>query len=274
MPLKSETFYPSLPLLNSWVETYRFIEAPEPMQGETVANARIDAVITLQGQLSQFDKDQNQIIGLPQSCFFPFTRQGATRVFSKANTKLLNIKFYPHVLAASCFQNLSLRGFVDFEEVFGREAVEHLLASLGPEKSIDQMTVLLDDFLKTHLPDNPDNHQLLKDTISLIEQGATRTVTTESLAKKAGVSLKTLERNFKDHTGLTIKMYHDLVRFQKTARQINANGHYHHGDLLEALGSGYYDQSHFVKACRKLTGLSPKALFQRLPGEITDFVVF
>ncbi|GAB5525720.1 MAG: hypothetical protein Roseis2KO_35920 [Roseivirga sp.] len=44
--------------------------------------------------------------------------------------------------------------------------------------------------------------------------------------------------------------------------------------MLEALGSGYYDQSHFVKACRKLTGLKPREMFSRLPGEITDFVVF
>lgn len=274
MSLKIQSFYPSKAILRSWVETYRLVEAADEVRGETVANARVDAVITLRGKVSIFDSERNELIALPKCCFFPFTRQGVTKVLLEAGTKLLNIKLYPHVLSASCFQGLSFHGTVDFEEVFGKTASEHLLAALDSQKLIEPMRVVLDNFLNAHLLDSHSDNPLLNDIISFIEEGATQTVAIESLAKKAGLSLKTLERNFKNHTGLTIKMYHDLVRFQKTAQQINANGTYHHGDLLEALGSGYYDQSHFVKACRKLTGLSPKQLFSRLPGEITDFVVF
>lgn len=274
MSLKIESFYPLKVILRSWVETYRLIEADDEVRGETVANARVDAVITLQGKVSIFDSERNEFIALPKCCFFPFTRQGATKVLLDAGTKLINIKFYPHVLSASCFQNLSFQGAVDFEGVFGKTSSEYFFAAFDSKRTIEPMRVVLDNFLETHLLDSYSDNPLLNDTISFIEEGATQTFAIENLAKKAGVSFKTLERNFKNHTGLTIKMYHDLVRFQKTAQQINANGTYHHGDLLEALGSGYYDQSHFVKACRKLTGLSPKQLFTRLPGEITDFVVF
>ncbi len=268
MSLKIQSFYPSQPALNSQVEVYRLVETHEEIQGETVANARMDAVITLRGKISVFDFDRDCFVPLPECCFFPFTRRGTSRTLLAADTRLINIKFYPHVLGADCFSGHDFQIPLAFDKVFGTDL------SLNKEHQPDSLVSLLDTFFEKHLLNDHTDQNLLNQVFTFVETESNRADSLSTLARNSGVSIKTLERHFKNSTGLTIKMYQDLVRFQKAARQINANGHYHHGDLLEALGSGYYDQSHFVKACRKLTGLTPRELFSRLPGEITDFVVF
>lgn len=274
MPLKTESFYPANPGLRSQIEVYRLAEVTEEVLGETVANGRMDAVVVLNGEVAVSDSKGGSFIALPDCSFFPFTRTGATRVRLETGTRLINIKFYPHLLAASCFDNLNLHQALSFDKVFGKSISFNSKGSKQPTSDIDSFKNLLDAFFEEQLLRNSIHNKLLNQIFSFVEADTDETISLSALASSSRVSIKTLERQFKNYTGLTIKMYQDLVRFQKTARQINANGTYHHGDLLEALGSGYYDQSHFVKASRKLTGFSPKELFQRLPDEITDFVVF
>ncbi|MCE7991447.1 MAG: AraC family transcriptional regulator [Roseivirga sp.] len=274
MQPKTYSFYPSPPVLRSQIEIYRLVEVMDEIYGETVANARMDAVIVLNGKIETSDSEEDSFTPLPDCSFFPFTRSGATRVHLEAGTRLINIKLYPHVLASSCFDGLSLQKSLDFNTVFGKDFPISSLVSPTLSPRPDSLKAQLDSFFEEHLLNKSTPNALLNQVFSFVESDTNETVSLATLASDSGVSIKTLERQFKNYTGLTIKMYRDLVRFQKTTSSIHANGHYHHGDLLEALGSGYYDQSHFVKASRKLTGLSPKELFQRLPGEITDFVVF
>ena len=93
-----------------------------------------------------------------------------------------------------------------------------------------------------------------------------------NFCKQKGLSLKTLDRSFKKVTGLTTKMYTDLVKFQKAVKTVRGEGRYEHGNLLDALACGYYDQSHFAKVCKKLTGQNPKSFLSKLPLDLTDFV--
>ncbi len=271
---KTHSFYPSLPGLSSQIEMYRLVEVRDEIQGETVANARMDAVLVLKGSVWIADAQRDTFTPLPDCSFFPFTRGGSTRVKLTADTQLINIKFYPHVLAAPCFEQLNFEQPLDFNQVFGKVISADSITWKGKIPQTDPLRDLLDAFFEEQLLYDSAHNTLLSQIFSFVETEASLVESLDELARNSGVSVKTLERHFKGYTGLTIKMYQDLVRFQKAARQINANGTYHHGDLVEALGSGYYDQSHFVKACRKLTGLKPREMFSRLPGEITDFVVF
>jgi AraC-like DNA-binding protein len=95
------------------------------------------------------------------------------------------------------------------------------------------------------------------------------------IADRNHVTIKTLERRFKKVFGVSPKLFADLLRLQQAAKNIRQDKQdtLNHGDLNEALGYGYYDQSHFVKACKKITGLTPKQLFTQLPGRVTDFLI-
>lgn len=64
------------------------------------------------------------------------------------------------------------------------------------------------------------------------------------MATYFGYSVSSLERNFKKHLGITPKAYGDILRFRYAV-------------LDEDPIHLFYDQSHFIKNCRKYTGKIP-----------------
>ena len=273
MTVEIDSRFPGTSLLRSFIEIYRLVTVKEELSGITIANGRIDAVILLNGNLTYFDDALKTYIEIPRGVFFPFTGRGHSQVKVWRGTRLINIKYYPHVLTRSTFTGVSTSGFLDFQGLFAGQELEKFYDELSMAKSFAVVSAVLDSFFEQHLVDEAEGSELVSKVIGFLEQAHPDTVSPAILAKEEGVSMKTLERHFKKRTGLSTKVYRDLVRFQRAARQINGGGEYEHGDLLEALGSGYYDQSHFAKACRKITGVSPKALFTKLPGELTDFAL-
>jgi AraC-like DNA-binding protein len=94
------------------------------------------------------------------------------------------------------------------------------------------------------------------------------------IAENMGVSIKTLERRFQKTIGLTPKSFSAIIQLHQAARSIQKkNPIISHGDLTEALGNGYYDQSHFIKSCLRITGFTPKKLFTHLQDQMTDLVI-
>jgi len=44
--------------------------------------------------------------------------------------------------------------------------------------------------------------------------------------------------------------------------------------FVEALAFGYYDQSHFIRECKRIAGVSPKELFSNMRLSTPDLMVF
>ena len=61
-----------------------------------------------------------------------------------------------------------------------------------------------------------------------------------------------------------------IFRFEKTTAYLQKN---ESAKLIEALDFGYYDQSHFIKTCKKITGISPRKLFERMKLPTKDLIV-
>ncbi len=72
-------------------------------------------------------------------------------------------------------------------------------------------------------------------------------------------SLRTLERHFKHHVGISPKQYADIVRFKHIMWYLKSHPN---ASLLDLtfLG-GFSDQSHFIKNVRKITDNSPETYF-------------
>lgn len=87
-------------------------------------------------------------------------------------------------------------------------------------------------------------------------------LTIDELAeKKLGISRKQFTRLFQEYLGVSPQKYRSIVRFRqlmnykldnKTANNLGILSHQAH----------YTDQSHFVKACKQLTGLTPSQFFK------------
>jgi len=97
--------------------------------------------------------------------------------------------------------------------------------------------------------------RLLIDDACLLLLNARDKITIEQVAREACLSLKQLERKFKERTGVNPKLYERIIRFDKAFRLKNSHPGF---DWLRiAVACGYHDYQHLVKAYKDLTGLGP-----------------
>ncbi|WP_299668664.1 helix-turn-helix transcriptional regulator [uncultured Ruegeria sp.] len=81
------------------------------------------------------------------------------------------------------------------------------------------------------------------------------------LSKAAGVAPRYLLRGFNKYLGLGPKAYLDIMRINR-ALQLRAQSSISLTQI--ALECGYADQAHFTRSCRRLMGLAPKDLSNRI----------
>ncbi len=89
---------------------------------------------------------------------------------------------------------------------------------------------------------------------------------------KLGISRKQLNRIFKKFVGTTAQKYRSIVRFRQLMNYRLANDV--HPSLTALSHQAHYtDQSHFIKACKQLTGLTPSQFFKegRIVGSEDTF---
>lgn len=84
-----------------------------------------------------------------------------------------------------------------------------------------------------------------------------------SLSTEMGYSDNYIRKIFKNYSGMSIKRYAEIMRFQYTLNLL-ANSSNKIGETVDL--SGYYDISHLDKCFKKLMGGSSKQLMLLLQG--------
>jgi len=75
------------------------------------------------------------------------------------------------------------------------------------------------------------------------------------LCREIGISQKQMERNFKQHVGLTPKQFARTIQFNHVSTLLRAKGE---DSLLQlAADGGYADHAHFTKSFRAFSGITP-----------------
>ena len=138
------------------------------------------------------------------------------------------------------------------------DEVGQVLEKLAQAYSYSQRVELLSDFLTRQLKVvEQDPLDVLLDRFY-----TTPTLRIAQLAEEAGCSRRHLERRFLSTYGVTPKYFGRLARMQSAARRLATDPK---ARLLDAaLDAGYFDQSHFIRDVRDLTGLTPAVLLQNL----------
>ena len=85
------------------------------------------------------------------------------------------------------------------------------------------------------------------------------TISVESLAQLACLSRKQFVRVFFNAVGMMPKEYSNVARFQKSL-WLMQNGNRNFADI--AYSCGYSDQSHFIRECRRYSGITPAELLK------------
>lgn len=141
------------------------------------------------------------------------------------------------------------------EHIFSKEI--HLInEQLYHASDYAAMVIVLDDFIGDLAKKvKKDAHPLdLAARLMLSREGAMHL---DWLRREACLSVKQLERKFKERTGVNPKLLSRLIRFDKAYRTKNAKP-----DLdwfSVAIACDYYDYQHLVRDYREFTGLTPTA---------------
>jgi len=108
---------------------------------------------------------------------------------------------------------------------------------------------------------NPCENAYLSKAIQVLSSAAHEVSIDELAEVKLGISRKHLNRLFKQYIGVSAQKYRSIVRFRQL---MNHKLHQNEPQNLTSLSHQvhYTDQSHFIKVCKQLTGLTPSQFFK------------
>jgi len=112
----------------------------------------------------------------------------------------------------------------------------------------------IERFLMARLaPVDRDDESFLRRSVGVIDRCCGR-ISTRELCNALSLSEKSLERKFCRLVGKSPKQFSKIVRFQNVLRSLGARN----GSLSAiALENGYFDQAHFIRDFKSLSGFTP-----------------
>jgi AraC-like DNA-binding protein len=180
------------------------------------------------------------------------------RFLIEQNFGIFGVYLYPFAVS----QLFSLHGtdaknqMIDLKSLIGSEAnelEEKMMLAIDNKLRLKIITEFLDRKLVKVKRQPPGVFEAIRYIIKT--NGTTRV---ETLAEQNFQSTRQFERNFKQFSGFSPKLFSRIVRFQM------ALGEYHNkGKSLTEIAyeCGYYDQSHFIQDFKEFSGFNPKAYF-------------
>ncbi len=117
---------------------------------------------------------------------------------------------------------------------------------------------LLTDFLASKLKQATTCDRLIEESLHIIHNNVS-CVTVKYLCECLNLSERPFEKRFSQTVGLTPQFYIRVKRFNEAVRLMQTRPFEKLTDLAHHLN--YYDQSHFVRDIKALSGMTPKILF-------------
>lgn len=258
---------PKHPYVRRLVDRYQFYDSQDKTIFKSIPNGKVEAWITIEGSLEILDHQVNQFRPIHPNSFYPISNQ-ITLFRIPEKLVCINLKLHPIVLGFPFFKNF-------FQEWQNLSTL--ILFSNSALASIQNLDFLqpsgldfsfLDRELEQFFGQQEENEAVTKIIALMTEKQGSSSQVVE-LAKKMNMSTKTLERIVRKHFSSSPKDLWNIIRFGQTTGFLKNN---QTQKLIEALAFGYYDQSHFTKECRRITGLPPTALFQQMKLPTNDLL--
>ncbi len=187
-------------------------------------------------------------------------------------TVFIGIEFYPHgaypIFGIPMLEtaNMSLHFNVILEK-WGKRVNEEICNLTGIKDKLDFIQRMLTEaLLKKRFPLHAlDRGNTLIDYCVKSLKSTDGLLTISELEQKTGYSRRYLEILFKTHIGLSPKVISGIFRFQKFYKSWARGRTF--DELKNELYDFYYDQSHYVKEFKRMTGFSPKIFSQKVSNE-------
>ena len=140
-------------------------------------------------------------------------------------------------------------------ELFGLD-MEPIERRLFAEEDGEKMAALAEAFLRERLPQRDENAEWIGGIVDTVfrERDFAKV---EQLAERFGTSMRALQRLFSRYVGVSPKWVVRRFRLQEAAEKMEQGDPPDWARLSAELG--YYDQAHFIKDFKAMTGQSPEA---------------
>ena len=120
--------------------------------------------------------------------------------------------------------------------------------------NVFEMRTLFESYLSNSLTTRIDGPYLVNEIFSYMDSSEGM-ISVSNICKTFNISARSLQRIFKDEIGISPMELLQIFRINKAIKMINCPEEH---DLTEiSYLSGYYDQSHFIKDIKKITGDTP-----------------
>ena len=142
---------------------------------------------------------------------------------------------------------------------------------LSPQKSIvlqerllnadriEEMIHLLDDFIFSLITKSKTECPLIKYATTHIANDPSKKSLT-AVQKELHITERTFQRMFEKNIGVAPNVYRRICQFNSAFTQLNKRNYHKLSDI--AFENGYADQSHYIRAFREFTNITPKEYLQ------------
>lgn len=201
-----------------------------------------------------------------QGLYFVGNRDTSTLIRASARrTGFIGIEFFPH--GAFPLFGIPMRetanGLFGSDDLFGRwgREVRERLRNL---EAVSQKVAFIQDELVALLQKNGSDNRLVAFCVRAL-QLADGQVAIRELEDRTGFTRRYLDRLFSQHVGFSPKTLAGIFRFQRFYRK------WAQGAAFEAMKAElfdyYYDQAHFTREFKRMTGYSPRRFTREVSND-------
>lgn len=201
-----------------------------------------------------------------ESCQARFSISGQVnfpaRIQSSGDVETIVVVFYPHVIGTifnipvASFYNQEIDGYS-----LGDKSLNNLADDVLNADDSTEAIKMIESWLLSRLKESA-FYNFKRVGASLKPLFTDNTISVENMAQCACLSRKQFERVFFNAVGMKPKEYSGVARFQKSL-WLMQNGNRNFADI--AYSCGYADQSHFIRECRRYSGITPVELLKTQP---------
>lgn len=254
-----QTFEPSDDL-KAFVKCYWTLEGSKekiPERQAIVPDCCMEMIFHYGDLYKQYLEDGNSII--QPKCFVIGQLTKPLEIEATGKTGIFSVRFHPDgflplaTIPIKEMENMA----VTLDRLFGkdgRDIEQKILAHIPASERIKY----IEEFLLRRLTDIQTIDHVVKSTVEIVLT-ANGQLSINELSRLTNVNRRQLERKFSSAIGLSPKQLSKTIRLQ-AALKIMLNKEFKNLTDL-AYENQYYDQAHFIKDFKELTGFTPKEFY-------------